>query len=367
MANPAPLGVAVLGAARHAGSYLPVLAAQPGVRLVTICEEPEAPGWMWDAARALADRFGLPVGDDVAGTLARPDVDLVLVCSEPTRHARLAGRALAAGKHVLVDKPMATSLVEADRLAAAASVASGCFTVVHRLYSPAIQRARAAVQAGHLGLIRSVDVEWLASDGLSGTSVERPELVADPALSGGGEMMNFLVYPIGYLRYLTGAEVVEVYAETGTFTFEPHRRFGVEDLAMLSLRLEHDIVASVTVGRVAQAPGAGSGTSTLRLIGSHGHLSVDENQPELEIWSAGEQATRGARTIGGDAGARAVARLIEEFIHDIRSGRAPLYGAADGRATVAAIEAAYRSAATGMPVPVTPVAPVAAEHATHRA
>jgi myo-inositol 2-dehydrogenase / D-chiro-inositol 1-dehydrogenase len=271
----------------------------------------------------------------------------VLVCSEPTRHARLAAQALRAGKHVLVDKPMATTLDEAAALAEAARGAPGKFTVVHRLFGPPVQRARRLIDAGHLGLVRSVDIEFLASGVHFGTSVERPEFVADPALSGGGELLNFLVYPVDYLRYLTGAEVVEVFAEAGTFFFEPHRQFGVEDVGILSLLLEHDILATLTVGRVPFAPTPGTGSSELRIVGSHGHLTVDENRPQLDIFST--RTERRGLPIAGESARGTVATEIDAFLRDIREGRAPLYGVADGWAAVAAIAAAYRSVASGQP------------------
>ena len=78
------------------------------------------------------------------------------------------------------------------------------------------QRSRRAIDAGHLGLIRSDDVEFLSSGLFFGASVERPEFVANPALSG-GELMNVMVYPVDYLHYLTGARVTAVFAEAGTF------------------------------------------------------------------------------------------------------------------------------------------------------
>lgn len=348
MANGEPINLAVLSAVRHARAYLPHF-ADLGVRLLAIAEDPAAPEWAWDAARTLAAQYGAPAIRGVDAVLERDDINLVLVCSEPRRHASLAEAALLAGKHVLVDKPMATSLAEADRLVSVAQNAPGRFTVIHRLFSPSIQRARKAIDAGQIGLIRAADVEWLASGGFSESAVERPELVADPALSGGGELMNFLVYPVSYLRYLTGAEVVEVYAEAGTFFFEPHHRYGVEDLAMLSLRLEYDIVATVTVGRVPAGPGGRHGASTMRLIGSHGYLTVDENLPELDIWLP---EGRVSRRLGGDAGTLAVATLIREFIRDIQESRRPLFDVVDGWATIAAVEAAYCSAATRQPAPV---------------
>ncbi len=349
--SPARLGVAVLSAVRHAQGYVDVLRGLPGVEVVVVAEEAGAPAWAHEAARALAERCGAALTDDPASALRRPDVHLALVCSEPVRHARLGRLALAAGHHVLLDKPMATTLRDADEIARAALAAPGRFSVIHRLHSPAIRRARAAIDAGAVGLVRSVDIEWLASDGLSGTSVERPELVTDPALSGGGELQNFLGYPVGYLRHLTGAEVEEVFAETATLTFPEHRRGGVEDFGMLSLRLEHGILATVSVGRVRQAPGPGPGTSTLRVIGSHGHLWLDEDDGRIEQWTP---AAMSMAPIGEPAASQAVRAMLDEFVTAIRTGREPLFGARDGWAVAAVVEAAYRSARCGQPARVAP-------------
>ncbi len=351
MSNTAPLGLLVLSAVRHAASYLPVFDAHPDTVIRAIVEESDAPEWAHNDARILAERYHVPVLRDPDAALIRGDIDLVLVCSEPTRHARLATQALQAGKHVLVDKPMAVTLDECKMVAEVASRSSGCkFTVVHRLFGAPIQRARQAIDAGHLGLIRSGDVEFLSSGVFFGTSVERPEFVANPALSGGGELMNFMVYPVDYLHYLTGARVTEVFAEAGTFFFDAHKQFGVEDVGILSLRLEHDIIGSLTVGRIPFAPTPGTGASTLRLIGSHGHLTVDENRPQLDIWSTVTE--RRGRTIGGESAHGTIATEIGAFIRDICEDRAPLYGVRDAWATIAAIEAAYRSLVTGQPARV---------------
>ncbi len=351
MSERAPLGVLVLSAVRHAASYLPIFAAHRDTAIRAITEEPDAPAWAHRDARILAEKYGVPILPDSESALARDDVDLVLVCSEPRRHARLATQALRAGKHVLVDKPMAVTLDECAMVAEAEMVAPGAFTVVHRLFSSPIQRARQTIDAGHLGLIRNIDAEFLSSGVFFGTSVERPEFVANPALSGGGELMNFMVYPVDYAHYLTGARVTEVFAEAGTFFFDAHRQFGVEDVGIVSLRLEHDIIGTIMVGRVPFAPTPGTGASTLRLIGSHGHLTIDENRPQLDIWST--TTNHRGRAIGGESASLTVATEIHAFIRDIQEGRRPLYGAHDAWATIAAIEAAYRSLATGQPATVT--------------
>src|SRR5579859_1227458 len=96
MGSDAPLGLLVLSAVRHAASYLPIFAAHPDTVIRAIVEEPDAPAWAHNDARLLAERYHVPVSRDPASALTREDSDLVLVCSEPTRHARLAAQALRA-------------------------------------------------------------------------------------------------------------------------------------------------------------------------------------------------------------------------------------------------------------------------------
>jgi predicted dehydrogenase len=87
------------------------------------------------------------------------------------------------------------------------------------------------------------------------------------------------------------------------------------------------------------------------LIGSHGHLTIDENRPQLDIFST--MTERRGRTIGGDSAPTTVATEIHAFIRDIQEGRTPLYGARDAAATMATIFAAYESLRTGQPAAVT--------------
>ena len=336
---------------RHATVYLPVLAGRADIEVLGVCEEPAAEPWMRAESRALADAFGVPYVESL-DRLRAPDVDLAVVCSEPVRHARLALEALGAGKHVIVDKPVATTVEDADRVVLAAAAGPGAFTVVHRLFSPTFRRARAQVDAGHVGEPRHLAVELLSDGAHFASAVERPELVADPRLSGGGELMDFMCYAVDVVRYLSGCEPVSAFAESGSLFFEPHRRFGVEDVGVVSLLLEHDVTATLTVGRIPHAPGNGSGISTVLLIGSHGHLTLDEYAPALNVWGPGGGGV--PRPIGDVTADDLITPLVDDLVQAIGAGGRPLYGAADARAAVAAIDAAVRSAADGRPVPVAP-------------
>ena len=84
-----------------------------------------------------------------------------------------------------------------------------------------------------MGLTLNADLEFISNGSRFAIAVERPELVADPALSGGGEILDFLGLPRGLFALSSGLEMVEVYAEASNLFFEPHAKYGVEDMAVL--------------------------------------------------------------------------------------------------------------------------------------
>ncbi|GAA4491769.1 Gfo/Idh/MocA family oxidoreductase [Microbacterium panaciterrae] len=339
--------VGFLSAVRHAESYLPTFLADPRTSLVGVAEADDAAEWIVADSRRFAEQHDLPLLSPAA-LLAPGMCDLVVVCSEPTRHAELAIAALDAGIAVLVDKPVAVSVAEADRILAAQERSGATVCVVNRLRSPAVERLRGWVDAGHLGLPLHVDVEWFASGAHFATSVERPELVTDPALSGGGELLNFLLYPVDYIRYLTGLEVVEVYAEAATLFQQPHRDAGVEDSAVVSLLLENGVTATVTLARAAAAPGHGPVSSSIRLLGSHGHAIADDDKPAISVFRT--DGLQAERPVDGPSSVIAVERYLDELIGALANGRAPRYTLRDARASLAVTEACYAAVRDGRPI-----------------
>ncbi|PZF86696.1 Gfo/Idh/MocA family protein [Jiangella anatolica] len=338
-----PLRTVLVGAVRHATGYAELLAAHPGYVLAGVAESDDADAHARSDARAVAAAQGVPLWrpEDVS-----PDrADVAVICSEPTRHAVLAERMLGLGLHVLVDKPLATDVAAACRVVEAARAAGRHCAVVTRALAPPIRRLRDWVDSGRLGLPRSVDAEFLSSGTHFAASVERPELLTDPRLSGGGEVMNVLGYPVDDIRAATGCEPVEVFAEAGTLFWDEHRSHGVEDVAVVSALFTHGLTASIVVGRVPAAPGPGPGTYTLRLIGSHGHVEVDVAEPAVRLYSGD-----GAERLPIDRSP--VAAVLDDLHAAIRTGRRPAYDCADAAVAVATIDAVYRSLASGAPEPV---------------
>lgn len=336
------LRVAFASGVRHAGSYLEELLRDERVEIVGVAEEADAPAWMRADGLRAAEAAGVPWLDDIRAASDPARVDLTIVCSEPTRHARLAADAMTAGVHVLVDKPVATTLADLDALIALQRTTPGTVSVVNRTHAPALRRTRAWIDAGHLGLPRHVDAEFLASGAFFTTSVERPELVLDPALSGGGEMLNFLGYCADAVLHLTGLPVQSVYAMSGSLFAAGHADHGVEDTAIVSLGLGGGVTASITVGRIPFAPGFGPTSSSLRVLGSHGHATADDDQPAVLRFDA---AGAGAHAVGGGGGVAPLRAWLVHVVDSLLADRAPDYGLAEARASLAVIDAAYRSVA----------------------
>lgn len=147
----APSGVLRVGLAGYgyAGRvfHAPLLRTTPGVVLTAVASG--------DAAKVRADLPDQPVVPDVAALVARDDVDAVVIATPNATHAPLAERALAAGKHVVVDKPFALDLEEARRMAAAARAAARVLAVFHnRRWDSDVLAIRAAIRSGVIGEVR---------------------------------------------------------------------------------------------------------------------------------------------------------------------------------------------------------------------
>lgn len=338
------LGLLLLSCVRHQRSYAPMFSAHPDVKIVAVADDPDIPQWMHEVNQGFAEEYDIAYIRDVDEALARPDVQMVSICSEPTRHANLVIRAAASGKHVFVDKPMATTVADADAVREALRQSDQTFTYVHRLYSPEIQRMRADIDRGDVGLPYALHMSFISAGGLTSGSVEDFQLVVDRNLSGGGELMNFLGYPVETARYLTGLEVTQVYASAGNYFFEPHREHGVEDFGTVCLTLEKGVTATAIVGRSPTQTHQAAGDYSIRVHGSTGTLVGDELRPRLAIY-AGTSAPRSRASTS--VSNTILAPVISGFIDAVQGGQQPLRSVEDGRANIAVIEAAYRSLASG--------------------
>lgn len=344
-------GLALVSCVRHQKGYAPLFAAHPDVRIVVVTDEPDIPKWMHAVNQEFAERYGVPYLRGVDAALASPEVVMVSVCSEPTRHARLAMAAARAGKHIWVDKPIAVSLAEADQLVAAVDAAGVQLSYVHRLQAPAMRQGRERIARGELGRLESLHATFVSTGSVASGAVEDFELVVDKRLSGGGEVMNFFGYPVDAVRYLSGLEITHVYASAGGYFFAPHREWGVEDFAVCTLTLAGDVTASIIVGRSPAPDHPTSGDQTVRVHGATGSLVTNENQRRVVRRVLPPEPGRSSSAASSDS---LITPLVAEFVASVRGEGPPLRTMHDARATVAVIEATYRSIASGQVEAVAP-------------
>ncbi|MER5600795.1 Gfo/Idh/MocA family oxidoreductase [Streptomyces sp. NPDC002265] len=213
------VGYAFMGAAhsqgwRTAGRFFD-LPRQPV--LAVLCGRDGA------AARAAADRHGwAAVETDWRALIARDDVDLVDICTPGDSHAEIALAALAAGKHVLCEKPLANTVAEAVTMTRAADEAygRGRLAMVGFNYRrvPATALARRMIADGRLGTLRHVRVaylqDWLTDPGFPLTWRLRREL------AGSGALGDLGAHIVDLAQYLAGERLAGVSALTETFVRE---------------------------------------------------------------------------------------------------------------------------------------------------
>jgi predicted dehydrogenase len=218
---------------------------------------------------------------------------------------------------------------------------------VHRLLSPEILRARLLIDQGAIGLPLMLDAELIVSGGLDGSTVERHELVCDPALSGGGELLNFGWYPVSAVRFLTGLEAIEVQAFGGALFDDRYAKHGVEDSVVASLKLANSVTATLMVARIAGVPGGLPASSTLRVIGSHGRLIADEDAPSSFVAESGQASAR-VRRIGRESSSAALQGFFQDFLAAVRDDRPAMMEIRDILANMATLDALAGSLSSGL-------------------
>jgi predicted dehydrogenase len=261
------------------------------------CPEIEicAIGYQADKARAaeLAMRFGVPEITSDALSLARTgDFDLIVITSPPHTHAELALAALARGRTVISEKPLAHTITAAETMTDTAARSAATAGVIFQWReNPAFQAAREHTLGAELGELRFVDVVF-HHDFLAGQSTSWPWR-HDPGLAGTGALADLGAHAFDLLRWTTGRE----WSTTSATTWSPVERrgpggepipAGTDDVADCRLAADDGLPARVLVSRVS----TGLRQFSITVVGSLGTLYA-EGSP-----------TDGAGYIRRDMGAR---------------------------------------------------------------
>lgn len=356
---PSPLTFAIVGCGAIAPTHIRALAKLPGDARVTHCCDTDPV-----RAATTAREFGLTAAS-FEEVLANREIDAVTVCTPSGLHGALGQRALAAGKHVVIEKPMEVTAAACEPLLAAQRASGRKVAIIsqHR-FDPASQRVRAALDAGQLGrlVLAEARIPWYRTQEYYDSGDWRGTW----ALDGGGCLMNQGVHTVDLLLWFAGP-VRSVYAQMRTGA---HERIEVEDVLAATLTFANGAIGTLLASTAAY-PGF---PVTLSLHGTQGSAVLSGDELQLLAVKGGETfhgkaasahalqvATGGTRSATEHVNAAPSSSASEapwswgdahraqfaDFIRAVREDLTPLVDGLAGQAAVALINALYDSARTG--------------------
>ena len=331
-------GVGIVGAGTIGAVHAGALDELQGARLVAVVAAREVTG------RKLAEAHGAEWHAGLGELLARPDVDVVVICTPSGLHPDQAVAAARAGKHVITEKPMAVTLEGADHMIHVCREAGVTLSVIfqYRFNRDAL-RLKRAVEAGLLGrpVLGNAFVHWHRTQAYYG---ESGGWRGTWALDGGGALMNQSIHAVDLLQWILGpVESICGYAETLAHDIE------AEDTASAALRF-----ASGALGTI-QGTTSAHRDSPLRIEirGTEGSATLDGSR--LTVWEPGrEEEVLSARDLeslpesrGDEPLAAAHRRQLKEIFAALREGREPPIPGEEARKAVEIVLGIYRSASSG--------------------
>ena len=338
------VGVGLIGTGFISAIHAESLARVAGARVVAVAS-PTA-----DHAAQFAARFSIPTHfSDYRQMLERDDVELVLIGAPNDLHAQITIDAAASGKHVVVEKPMALNLAEADRMIGACRSAGVKLMYAEELcFAPKYVRLKALVDSGALG------TPTLIKQSEKHDGPHAPHFW-DVDRSGGGVTMDMGCHAIEFFRWmLGGASVRSVYAQMSTSVHAAKTRG--DDNAILIFELDGGVTAMAEEswtkpgGMDDRAEVYGSeGVAYANLLQGNSILAYSARGYDYAVEKAG--STRGwSFTIYEELWNYGFPQELEHIVDCVANDQQPLVSGEDGRAVLEALFAAYASAGSGRKV-----------------
>ncbi len=339
-----PIGFGVIGAGSIGKVHAEAITAMPGAKLLAVCGR--------EARRTseFAARFNATAYTDYEQFLAHPGLQIVNICTPSGLHAEQGCQAAAAGKHLLVEKPIEITLERADKLIRTCDEAKVKLGVIFQSrLMPAVQRLKRALDDGKFGRLMMGDAyikwsrapEYYAAGSWHGTL----------ALDGGGALINQAIHTLDLLRWMMGpAETV--FAMKGALRYP---QIEAEDTLVGTIRFQNGALGVIEAA-TSVVPGF---RRRLEISGEHGTVILDGDV--ITHWSLPGESESASDSIAqltdGSADPKAISteghRLqIEEMMRAVSEDREPFVSGREGRLSLELVEALYHSANTGQAVRV---------------
>lgn len=357
MTTPTPITAALLGITHpHSLAHLRTLQALPDVGQILLWDQDVQ---ALEQARAAQPAKIAQVSTDLDALLGRGDILFAIVCVPTDVSAELCERALAAGAHVLAEKPIGRDAAEVARVVAMAQQAGRQLGVCYQnRYHPIVREARQIVGQGLIGPLVSVEMRMLT------TQVR----FRDPSswlfrreLSGGGVLSWLGCHDLDLMRYVAQDEIVSVAAEVATRSGED---IDVEDVAVLALRFASGAVGTLHIAYTLALHGGGyhnvGGYDTyLSFNGRNGRMYWGNAAPRLHVestdasWAAAPKraldfALADSPAYGGVAGEQ----FVRDFILACQGADTLPASGRDALQVARVVDGAYESSGEGRRVAV---------------
>ena len=325
--------VGVIGVGRIGRMHATLLERQvPGASVSVVHDA------VGDVARDVADELGLPAVSEVDEVLAADDVDAVAICSPTDTHADLIVATARAGKAIFCEKPVSLDLAEVDRALAAVEAAGVPFQIgFNRRFDPAHASVAAAVADGAIGQPQLVRI--------SSRDPAPPPLAY--VRTSGGIFLDMTIHDFDMARFVTGSEVLEVFAR-GAVMIEPElTELGDVDTAVITLVHENGCLTTIDNSRQSVY----GYDQRVEVFGSAG-MAASDNPRAHSGFVRTADGTRSA-TLPYFYLERYTPSYLHEwesFVRAVASGSPPVVSGPDARAPLVIGLAAWRSLREGRPV-----------------
>ena len=339
---------ALIGCGRIAVNHIKAV-SNNGLELVAVCDvDPAKFDVMFEKAGCGEFPEAVRCADYVAMLDAHPEIELVGIATESGKHAEIALECISRGVNVIIEKPMAMSMEDADRIVALSEEKGVKVAACHQnRFNLAIQKLRGAVEQGRFGKLShgSVNVRWNRGRSYYDQAPWRGTWEQD-----GGTLMNQCIHGIDLLRWMLGDEVEEVYGATRQ---RFHDYLEAEDVGVAVLKFKSGAVGTI------------EGTSnvyprnleeTLYVFGESGTVKVGGTSTNnIDVWEFADETeadseAKGLQEATSNVYGNGHTALYADMVDAIENDRAPYVDAVAGRNALEIVLAIYKSQKTGEPV-----------------
>lgn len=277
-----------------------------------------------------------------------PEIELVAIATESGKHAQIALDCIDAGKNVIIEKPIAMSIEDADEIIRRAEEKGVKVAACHQnRFNVAVQKLRDALEAGRFGRLShgSINVRWNRNKDYYDQAPWRGTWEQD-----GGCLMNQCIHGIDLLRWMMGNEPIEVYAATRQ---QFHDYLEAEDVGVGVVKFANGAVGTIE-GTTNVYPK--NLEETLYVFGEDGTAKIGGTScNNIDVWDfASEQeedaSARGLKEVTSNVYGNGHTSLYADMIDAIQTDRAPYVDAVAGRNALEIVLAMYKSQKTGQPV-----------------